>query len=105
MKTGFKLLLFLVPALAATLYVLWRFSPEQTVIRHAEVLFTCLEKSTLSTGTASSMSTVSITSSASAGPRARKARAPPRNTSLSALMGRVVAASMQTQRMFTPSMG
>jgi len=53
MKTGFKLLLFLVPALAATLYVLWKFSPEQAVIRRAEVLFTCLEKSTLSTGTPS----------------------------------------------------
>ncbi len=53
MKTGLKLLLFLVPAVAATLYALWRFSPEQTVIRRAEVLFTCLEKSTLSTGTPS----------------------------------------------------
>ena len=53
MKTGLKLLLFLVPAVAATLYVLWKFSPEQTVIRRAEALFTCLEKSTLSTGTPS----------------------------------------------------
>ena len=53
MKTWLKLLLFLVPAVAATLYVLWRFSPEQAVIRRAEVLLTCLEKSTLSTGTPS----------------------------------------------------
>ena len=53
MNTWFKFLLFLVPAVATTLYVLWRFSPEQTVIRRVNVVFSCLEKATLSAGTPS----------------------------------------------------
>ena len=51
MKTWLKLLLFLIPALAGTLFVFWRMSPRQAVIRTAEVVFTSVEKKTLSTGT------------------------------------------------------
>ena len=39
-----KLAVFLVPAVAATLYLVWRFSPEQAVIRRADALFASLEK-------------------------------------------------------------
>ena len=53
MNTWFKFLLFLVPAVATTLYVLWRFSPEQTVIRRVNVVFSSLEKAALSAGTPS----------------------------------------------------
>ncbi len=50
MKLRLKLLLFLIPALAGVLYLVWRMSPEQAVIRRADVIFTSLEKGTLSTG-------------------------------------------------------
>lgn len=48
-----KLVLFLVPAVAATIFVLWRLSPEQAIIRRAEVIFTSVEKKTLDSGSAS----------------------------------------------------
>ncbi len=50
MKTWLKFLVFLIPVIASTVYLFWRFSPEQTVIRRAGLIFTCLEKSTLSAG-------------------------------------------------------
>ena len=50
MKTWLKFLVFLIPVVASTVYLFWRFSPEQTVIRRAYLIFTCLEKSTLSAG-------------------------------------------------------
>ena len=50
MKTWLKFLVFLIPVIASTVYLFWRFSPEQTVIRRADLIFTCLEKSTLSAG-------------------------------------------------------
>ncbi len=53
MKTWCKFVLFLVPAVAVTLFVLWKFSPEQTVLRRVDTLFTCLEKAPLSAGTPS----------------------------------------------------
>lgn len=51
MKHRLKLLLFLIPALAGALYLSWRMSPQQAVIRRANVIFASLEKGTLSTGT------------------------------------------------------
>lgn len=50
MKTWLKFLVFLIPVVASAVYLFWRFSPEQTVIRRADLIFTCLEKSTLSAG-------------------------------------------------------
>ena len=52
MNTWTKLAIFLVPALAATWFVLWRFSPEQEVLRHAALIFACAERGTLSPGSA-----------------------------------------------------
>jgi hypothetical protein len=51
MKLWIKFLLFLIPAVAGTIFVFWRFSPEQAIIKRADVLFTSLEKKTLSSGT------------------------------------------------------
>jgi hypothetical protein len=51
MKLWLKITLIFVPAVAATLFVFWRLSPEQAIIKRAEVLFTSLEKRTLSAGT------------------------------------------------------
>ena len=51
MKLWIRLAIFLVPALAATWFVLWRFSPEQAVLRHADLIFTCAEKGPLRAGT------------------------------------------------------
>jgi hypothetical protein len=51
MKLWLKIILIFVPAVAATLFVFWRLSPEQAIIKRAEVLFTSLEKGTLSAGT------------------------------------------------------
>ncbi len=53
MNNWFKFLLFLVPTVAVTFYVLWKFSPEQTVIRRVDVLLACLEDAPLSAGTPS----------------------------------------------------
>lgn len=50
MKLWLKFLLFLVPALLGTWFVLWRFSPEQAVLRRADLVFTSVEKGTLSAG-------------------------------------------------------
>jgi len=50
MKTWIKLTVFLVPALAAAWFILWRSSPEQAVLRHADLIFTCAEKGALSAG-------------------------------------------------------
>lgn len=47
-----KLLIFLVPALAGTLFLWWWLSPEQAIVRRADALFASLEKKTLETGTA-----------------------------------------------------
>ncbi len=46
-----KFLIFLVPAVAGTVWLFWRLSPEQAIIKRADVLFASLEKKTLSTGT------------------------------------------------------
>ena len=43
-----KLAIFLIPAIAATLFVLWRFSPEQAIIRRADAIFATIEKKTVS---------------------------------------------------------
>jgi len=51
MKLWLKIILIFVPAVAATLFVFWRLSPEQAIIKRAEVLFTSLEKGILSAGT------------------------------------------------------
>ncbi|NIP96176.1 MAG: hypothetical protein GWO24_23160, partial [Akkermansiaceae bacterium] len=47
-----KILLFLIPAVAGTIYLLWWISPEQAISRRADALFASIEKKTLSTGTA-----------------------------------------------------
>lgn len=47
-----KVLLVLVLALAATAYLVWRRSPEQTVIRRADIILECLSKKVIETGTA-----------------------------------------------------
>ena len=36
MKLWIKFLLFLIPAVAGTIFVFWRFSPEQAIIKRAE---------------------------------------------------------------------
>ena len=46
-----KLLIFLIPAIGGAIYLVWRFSPEQVLIRRAAVVFECVEKGTLSAGT------------------------------------------------------
>ncbi len=53
MKTWIKFLVLLIPVIASTIYLFWRFSPEQAVIRRSDLIFACLEKSTLNTGTPS----------------------------------------------------
>lgn len=45
-----KLLFFLVPALAGALFLWWRFTPEQAVIRRADLIFSTLEKRAISSG-------------------------------------------------------
>ena len=51
MRTWIKILIFLIPAIGGTIFVFWRLSPKQAIIRRANVIFASLEKKTLSSGT------------------------------------------------------
>jgi len=51
MRPWVKLLLFLIPAVAGIIYLYWRLSPEQAVIRRVDAVLASFDKKTLSTGT------------------------------------------------------